>query len=187
MSAAPPASRREQLLQRAAELFRERGYHAVGVDEIAAAAGITGPGLYRHFATKQSLLAALFERAGGQLIQRARRDVAAAPDEATALVALVRAHLDMATRDRALLAVYLHEVRSLAPDDRARLATQRHDYYRVWGEVIGALRPELPDEDVAVVVRALLGLLNTAGEVADDADQAERILGPMARAAALGA
>ena len=55
--------RREQLLEAAAVLFAERGYHAVGIDDIGAAAGISGPGVYRHFAGKQALLAALCERA----------------------------------------------------------------------------------------------------------------------------
>ena len=54
--------RREQLLQCAADLFSARGYHAVGIDDIGAAAGISGPGVYRHFPGKQALLAALCDR-----------------------------------------------------------------------------------------------------------------------------
>ena len=60
---APPLPRREQLLEAAAALFAERGYHAVGIDDIGAAAGISGPGVYRHFPSKQALLAALCDRA----------------------------------------------------------------------------------------------------------------------------
>lgn len=66
-------TRREQILREAARLFAERGFHGVGVDEIGAAVGISGPGLYRHFPGKDAMLAELLvgisERllAGGRL------------------------------------------------------------------------------------------------------------------------
>ena len=55
-------TRREQILKEAARLFAERGFHGVGVDEIGAAVGISGPGLYRHFAGKDAMLAELLVR-----------------------------------------------------------------------------------------------------------------------------
>ena len=67
-------TRREQILREAARLFAERGFHGVGVDEIGAAVGISGPGLYRHFAGKEAMLAELLvgisERllSGGELV-----------------------------------------------------------------------------------------------------------------------
>ena len=51
-----PASRREALLAAATRLFGERGYPAVGLGDIGAAAGIAGPSVYRHFTTKPDLL-----------------------------------------------------------------------------------------------------------------------------------
>jgi len=58
------ANRKAQLTDLAAELFRRHGYHQVGVQEIAAAAGLTGPAVYRHFRSKQEILAAcIAERA----------------------------------------------------------------------------------------------------------------------------
>src|SRR3712207_7203981 len=50
-------SRREQILQAAAQLFAERGSRAVGVDDVGAAVGVTGPAIYRHFAGKDAMLA----------------------------------------------------------------------------------------------------------------------------------
>ncbi len=50
---------RETLLKSALELFSSRGYDAVGVQEIAAAAGITKPTLYHYFGNKSGLLATL--------------------------------------------------------------------------------------------------------------------------------
>jgi AcrR family transcriptional regulator len=75
-TAAP--TRREQILREAARLFAERGFHGVGVDEIGAAVGISGPGLYRHFAGKDAMLAELLVGISGRLLDGGRRRVKAA-------------------------------------------------------------------------------------------------------------
>ena len=71
-------TRREQILKEAARLFAERGFHGVGVDEIGAAVGISGPGLYRHFAGKDAMLAELLVGISGRLLTGGRRRVAEA-------------------------------------------------------------------------------------------------------------
>ena len=52
----PRRSRREQLARLAAELFAQKGFHNVSVNDIAAAAGVSGPAIYRHFRSKQAIL-----------------------------------------------------------------------------------------------------------------------------------
>jgi AcrR family transcriptional regulator len=51
------AARRQEILSASARLFRQRGFVAVGVDDIGAAVGVSGPAVYRHFRSKQDLLA----------------------------------------------------------------------------------------------------------------------------------
>jgi AcrR family transcriptional regulator len=58
----PPAERRELILESAGRLFGERGYTHTSLDEIASAAGVTKPILYRHFDSKKALYLALLER-----------------------------------------------------------------------------------------------------------------------------
>ncbi len=58
----PPAERRELILEAGARLFGDRGYAHASLDEIAAAAGVTKPILYRHFDSKKALYLALLER-----------------------------------------------------------------------------------------------------------------------------
>ena len=55
-------SRREVIVTAAADLFARSGYAAVGMDDIGAAAGVTGPAIYRHFDSKAAVLAAVFDR-----------------------------------------------------------------------------------------------------------------------------
>ena len=76
-------TRREQILKEAARLFAERGFHGVGVDEIGAAVGISGPGLYRHFAGKDAMLAELLVGISGQLLTGGRRRAAEAAGDPT--------------------------------------------------------------------------------------------------------
>ncbi len=49
--------RRKLLLEAAADLFARQGFHAVGIDDIGAAAGgVSGPAVYRHFQNKDAIL-----------------------------------------------------------------------------------------------------------------------------------
>src|SRR5947207_11538036 len=96
-------TRREQILREAARLFAKRGFHGVGVDEIGAAVGISGPGLYRHFPGKVAMLAELLVGISGRLLAEGKRRVAEAADSAAALDALVRGHAAFALDDRPLI------------------------------------------------------------------------------------
>jgi AcrR family transcriptional regulator len=58
----PPAERRALIVEAAGRLFGEQGYDAARLDDIAAAAGVTKPILYRHFETKEALYLALLAR-----------------------------------------------------------------------------------------------------------------------------
>ena len=54
--------RRSTILEAAGELFGDRGYDGTTLDDVAAAAGVTKPIVYRHFGSKQALYLALLER-----------------------------------------------------------------------------------------------------------------------------
>jgi AcrR family transcriptional regulator len=56
------AATRAKILESAYALFFERGYFRVGVDEIAAAAGITNRSLYSHFDSKDALIGAVLQQ-----------------------------------------------------------------------------------------------------------------------------
>src|SRR5258706_8135692 len=65
-------SRREEILEIAVGLFAARGYHGVSMDDIGAAAGVTGPALYHHFAGKEAMLAAALNPVSEQLLAGGR-------------------------------------------------------------------------------------------------------------------
>jgi len=65
-------SRREQILDTAARLFAERGFHGVSVVELGAACGISGPALYKHFESKDAMLAEMLVEISEELLRVGR-------------------------------------------------------------------------------------------------------------------
>jgi AcrR family transcriptional regulator len=174
MTGAGVQSRREQLLAAAAQLFAEKGFHAVGIDDIGGAAGISGPGVYRHFASKAAILEALCDRAMTRMLTHARALRAEHDDPAHAVEALVDLHVAFAVGERALLGVWVREQRELSDDVRRSLRRRQRQYERVWRDAAAPLRTDLDEAELTVIVVAVLALLN-ATAVADVTVPPERL------------
>ena len=179
--------RREQLLEAAAHLFADRGFHAVGIDDIGAAAGISGPGVYRHFPSKAALLESLCDRAMTRMLDGARTIVSDAASPSDALEGLVELHVAFGVRERALISVWVREMRALSDDVRRSLRRRMRSYEQLWHGVLAPLREDLEADEVAVVVGSTLAMLNgtafTTPSVA--ADRHEALLRRMALSALL--
>ena len=113
MTAEPLPSRREQILATAAELFAARGFHGVSVVDIGAACGISGPALYKHFASKDAVLAEMLIEISERLLAVGTERSQAAGDARAALAALVDWHVSFALADRALIVVQERDWESL--------------------------------------------------------------------------
>lgn len=99
-------TRREQILATAADLFAARGFHGVSVADLGAACGISGPALYKHFASKQAVLAEMLTSISERLLEVGRERVAAgAGDPSAALRGLVDWHVEFALGHRPLIIV----------------------------------------------------------------------------------
>lgn len=164
-AAAGPPSRREQILGEAARLFAERGFHGVGVDEIGAAVGISGPGLYRHFAGKDAMLTELLVGISERLHEGGRQRLAAAaaaglPPGAT-LDALISGHIDFALDDRALITLHDRELGQLSGEDRRRVRRLQRQYVELWVPVVSEVHPGVPEPRARAAVHAVFGLLNS--------------------------
>jgi AcrR family transcriptional regulator len=73
----------QDVLSVSSALFAERGYYAVGMEEIAAAADVSRATLYRYFSTKDKILAELTRRAVAEIEEHAAALPAMAPDSLT--------------------------------------------------------------------------------------------------------
>jgi AcrR family transcriptional regulator len=164
VSASPPASatsRREAILDAALELFRRRGFHSVGIDEIGTAAGISGPGVYRHFTSKGSVLVALFDSITERMLMAAEEIQKSDCPPVQMLDRLVTAHTATAVEERALLAVWLQDWRSLPEADQQRIRRRQMEYVSIWQTALSRLRPELGPGELETVVHAALGAVNS--------------------------
>ncbi|MEV6009351.1 TetR/AcrR family transcriptional regulator [Streptomyces sp. NPDC051976] len=154
-------NRREQILREAARLFAERGFHGVGVDEIGAAVGISGPGLYRHFAGKDAMLAELLVGISGRLMAAGKMRVAEAAGPEEALDALIRGHIDFAIDDRPLITLHDRELDRLRDSDRKLVRQLQRQYVEEWVAVVHQVYPDATELEVRAAVHAVFGLLNS--------------------------
>ncbi|MFF4821664.1 TetR/AcrR family transcriptional regulator [Streptomyces sp. NPDC001312] len=157
-------TRREQILKEAARLFAERGFHGVGVDEIGAAVGISGPGLYRHFAGKDAMLAELLVGISGQLLTGAKRRLAEADGVAgpeAVLDSLIEGHIDFALDDRPLITLHDRELDRLRDSDRKLVRQLQRQYVELWVEVVRQVHPDLGEPAARSAVHSVFGLLNS--------------------------
>src|SRR5664279_3682051 len=90
------ADRRSALLHAAAELFAERGFERVSLEDLGAAVGISGPAVYRHFASKQAVLAALLIDVSRELVFGADTVIESGTDATSTLRSLIAFHVDFA-------------------------------------------------------------------------------------------
>ena len=88
------SDRRSQLLAAAEQLIAQRGFPAVRLEDIGAAAGVSGPAIYRHFPNKEALLVELLVGISTRLLAGAQAVVEESADPAAALDGLIDFHLD---------------------------------------------------------------------------------------------
>jgi AcrR family transcriptional regulator len=164
-------TRREQILKEAARLFAERGFHGVGVDEIGAAVGISGPGLYRHFPGKDAMLAELLVGISERLLSGGRMRVAqAATDPQAVLASLIDGHIDFALDDRPLITLHDRELDRLRDSDRKLVRQLQRQYVELWVTVVRDLHPEVPESEARAAVHAVFGLLNSTPHLGSTGD-----------------
>lgn len=150
-------SRRQEILDTAADLFLERGFHGVGIDAIGKAVGVSGPAIYHHFSGKDEILARLLEGA----MDRVEVDTSGEPTPRAELELLVRHHAEFVVRERALMAIWAHERRSLVDPWRRTFARRTKAHGDHWARVISACWPDAPQDDVVIAVQAAIGTLNS--------------------------
>src|SRR4051794_6130095 len=155
-------SRREQILRAAAQLFAERGSRAVGVDDVGAAVGVTGPAIYRHFASKDAMLAEMLLRISERLQTGGADEVAAAgPDPRAQLRALIAFQVDFALDNPALITVQDRDLGSLTPGDAAQVRRLQRRYVEIWVGVLSRLHPGADAATCRARAHAVFGLINS--------------------------
>jgi AcrR family transcriptional regulator len=153
--------RREAILAAASELFRERGFRETSLGDIGAAAGVSGPAIYRYFEGKGELLSVLIEEAAITW----RETVDHVLDEDTSpmvtLERLIEAAVVLQLKNGNLRDLYNKEFRSL--DDAARRRVARIERVRMaeWVHLLREVRPGLSDDEARAAVTMIDGMLRS--------------------------
>jgi AcrR family transcriptional regulator len=181
-----PATRREQILEIAADLFAERGFHGVSIADLGAACGFSGPALYKHFRSKQAILSEMLVSISEELLLVGARRVVEADDDRAALAALVDWHVTFALAHKPLIVVQDRDWAALPVEAREKVRETQLAYVEVWVGVLRSLHPKLSAEQARARVHAGFGLINSTphSAVVSDADM-HRILSEMALRALL--
>jgi TetR/AcrR family transcriptional regulator, cholesterol catabolism regulator len=157
----PPLSRRVEICRTAAHIFRERGYDATSVSDIARALGITKAGLYHYFESKEALL---FEITAYGL-DRVRDDVVVPVrtllDPEERLRQLIVRHACIATNGRGAVAQLVDEIRALPAGNRRQLEQRMRAYFDLVRDTLRELEAagRLRDVDPTVATFSLIGAI----------------------------
>ncbi|PYO57330.1 MAG: hypothetical protein DMD83_09805 [Candidatus Rokuibacteriota bacterium] len=153
---------RDQVLRTAADLFRERGYRATTLDDIAARLGMSKASLYTYFHAKEEMLAAISRQTIAAFTRELslvlRSDLA--PEDK--LRRVVRDHVRFVIANRSFLTVFFSEETNLPPRLARALAAQKDRYDKGVESIVveGARRGVFRDVPPRLVVFGLLGMLN---------------------------
>lgn len=153
---------REDILEAAAQVFRQKGFHGASMADIAGAVKLQKASLYHHVSSKQEILLALLDRALELLLERISA-ISIQPISADQkLRQMIRAYLQILTENTDLSAVLLFEHRSLERKQHARHVPNRDKFETLWRDVLSeGVKAKLFDcDNPAIAARALLGILN---------------------------
>jgi len=158
---AEPGTLRAAILETAARLFIDQGYHGVGMRDISRESGASKALLYYHFHNKSDLFFAVLVdhlNAAAGLVEQCR---AANPTARAQIEAFLRAVLRWPPEKRAIIQLAKQEAKHLDPDTRQRFLVEYHNHFH--GQIESILREgmesgELIPLDPALAARMLLGM-----------------------------
>ena len=153
---------RDDILDAAAQVFRQKGFNGASMQDIAAAVNLQKASLYHHVSSKQEILLALLDRALGMLTEHIAGIAAQDLPADQKLRQMIRAYLAALSDNSALSSVLLFEHRSLDKKSHARHVPQRDKFEALWRDAINeGVRTNVFDcADTGVAVRALMGVMN---------------------------
>ena len=153
---------RDELIETAAQVFRQKGYHGASMEDIAAAVHLRKASLYHHFSSKQEILLEILDRALQLLLEKISAITEQNISADKKLRLMIRQYLQILAENVDLAAVLLFEHRALERRQHARHVPNRDKFESLWKDVIaeGVKTKLFQCDDIPLIARALLGQLN---------------------------
>jgi AcrR family transcriptional regulator len=159
------ADRRDALLAAAKRLIAKHGYLGVRLEDIGGAAGVSGPAVYRHFASKDAVLATLLVEISRYLRDGGRRIQESAATPAEALRGLVAWQLDFALAEPELILIYDRDRFHLPAADLQDVRRTQRAYVEIWVDAITAAVPAGGVDVDRTRAHAVIGLINSTPRI----------------------
>src|SRR5262245_25615108 len=160
----PPRSRRDLIMEAALRLFRERGFHGAGMDDIGEAAGTSGPAIYASYSSKSDILIDAYDRAAARVAVGAENALVVARSAADALRGLARSYVEVVFDNVDLLVVTGREGHALPEAERPRLSRRRRGFRDTWAAVLREIRPELSEAESRMLTAGVFPLVNQTAQ-----------------------
>lgn len=153
---------REDILDAAAQVIRQKGFHGASMSDIAEAVSLRKASLYHHVSSKQEILLALLERALEMLTEQIAGISSQSIPADEKLRLMIRTYLSALAENSDLSSVLLFEHRSLDKKSHARHIPHRDAFEGLWRDVVneGARAKIFSCADAGMAVRALMGVMN---------------------------
>ncbi len=170
------AARRTALVDAAITLFAEHGFTPASLEEIGAAAGVSGPAVYRHFPSKQAVLAAILVGQSTELLAGGREVIARVPDPERAITELVAFHVDFSVTRSGVIRIQDRDLDKLSDEDQHTARSAQRAYVELWVGVLQALHPAETAAALRVRAHAAFGLMNSTPHTAGRGPQVRRVI-----------
>lgn len=147
------------------------------MDDIGAAAGVTGPAIYRYFDSKAAVLAEVFDDILDAVDPTDPVTGAPSPD-AVDLTQRIGRYASAVAGRRELMGVFVREVHHLPPEHAHRLRMRQRDLVAQWRALLASVHPDWGVEQVRTAIHAVFGMLNSVGTFTSrlsDADLAAQL------------
>lgn len=160
MASSPIPSRKNVIFKEAARLFREKGYRASTLRELARRAGVQGGSIYHHFASKQDILYMIMEFTMTNLLTKLRQEVATETNPLEQLKKAIIFHIVYHTVDTDETFVTDSELRSLELANYKEIVSMRRAYENIFRNIMknGNSQGCMAIEDIPLASKALLQL-----------------------------
>jgi AcrR family transcriptional regulator len=155
------SDRRSLLIAAAERLIAEHGFLAVRLEDIGAAAGVTGPAIYRHFPNKEAFLVELLVGISTRLLAGATDVVANADQASDALDGLIDFHLDFVFGEPDLIRIQDRDLAHLPAAAKRQVRRAQRQYVEIWVDVLRRLNAGSSEADARLMAHASFGLLNS--------------------------
>ena len=154
--------KRRRVMDAAAALIAEKGYHETSMRDIAAALGMSAASLYHYFPGKEELVVALQREYFDEINERAQSRLNGLTDPIERLYAFISNHMDFFVENIALVRVLLHEDMGLSPANRDELRRYKQEYITLCEQLVREVPrdPGCAEIDPRLVVFSLFGMMN---------------------------